>query len=99
MFQSRQTKGVEDLATAKIKEGLVHLSPVEYVVHIFSGVRAAGRAAGRHGTVVAKWRKSGRIPNTAYIPLLEAAKERGLDLTANDLIFGRSFKQSESQSG
>lgn len=71
--------------------GNMHLEPVDYVIRIFKGVRAAGRAAGRHGTVVSKWKRTRTIPQSAFKPLLISAAEKGLDLKPEDLIFGREI--------
>lgn len=72
------------------------LSPAEYVIKAFGGVRATARAIGRDKSSVSVWRRSkdkkgtgGLIPHKAQPLILEAAKERGIDVTPNDLIIGR----------
>jgi len=72
------------------------MSPVDYVIKVFGGVRATARAIGRSPTAVSKWRQptdrggsGGRVPNKAQPVVLQKAKELGLDITGEDLILGR----------
>lgn len=74
----------------------MHLRPAEYVIRVFKGVRATARAIGRNPSSVSKWQKerenrgtSGQIPHAVQRTILEQARERGLDITAEDLILGR----------
>lgn len=78
----------------------MHLNPAEYVVRVFGGVRKSGEAIGRSAAAVSKWNKSkknkgsgGRIPSVAQLAILKVAKRRGLDITPQDLIFGREVKE------
>lgn len=73
-----------------------HLSPANYVIHVFGGVRATGRAIGLTGQAVSHWRQKksrgglgGRIPRKAQAMILATAHIQGLDITANDFMFGR----------
>lgn len=73
-----------------------HLSPADYVIHIFGGVRATGRAIGITGQAVSYWRKQksrggkgGRIPRKAQAMILSHALLNGFDITANDFLHGR----------
>lgn len=70
----------------------MHMTPAQYVIHIFKGVRATARAVGRTPSSVSKWQKA-RIPSGAHRKILDVAKERGLDLTSNDLVYGRTVEQ------
>lgn len=78
----------------------MHLSPAEYVIFIFNGVRATARALGVSPSAVSKWRKPdsngviGIIPARAHIKILEAAEHQGLDLTPHDLIYGRTIERA-----
>lgn len=72
------------------------LSPALYVIHIFGGVRATAKAIGRHHGTVIFWKKpkskggsDGRVPGCAQRLILAVAKRRRLDITPEDLIFGR----------
>lgn len=72
------------------------LSPADYVIKAFGGVRATARAIGRDKSSVSVWRQprskkgtGGLIPHKAQPLVLRAAQDRGLDITPNDLIIGR----------
>jgi len=72
------------------------LTPAEYVIHVFGGVRATALAIGRNASSVCKWTKSkakhgldGKIPSSLQKTVLEVAKKRKLDIKAQDLIYGR----------
>lgn len=76
-----------------------HLTPAEYVIRKFGGVRKTAFAIGRDPGSVSKWRlpkekrgTGGLIPGLAQAAILKAAKEKGLDITADDLIHGRTVK-------
>jgi hypothetical protein len=71
-----------------------HLNPVEYVIFAFKGVRATARYLGKDPAAISKWRKLGTVPVRAQIPILDKAKELGLDITPADLIYGRGLKAS-----
>lgn len=71
----------------------MHLTPAQYVIRVFKGVRATARAVGRTPSSVSKWQRTG-VPSRALKKILEAAHERGLDLTANDLVNGRIVKET-----
>ena len=79
-----------------------HLSPAEYVIHVFKGVRATARAIGRTPSAVSKWPKpknvdrqgcDGRVPQKVQARILDEAEKRGLDITLNDLFYGREVSQ------
>jgi hypothetical protein len=74
----------------------VHFSPGEYVIRVFGGVRKLARILGMTPTAVYLWQKKrnpknpfGLVPSKKQREILNLAKERGLDLTADDLIYGR----------
>lgn len=78
----------------------MHLSPAEYVIRVFKGVRATARVLGRSPSSVSKWTKSranrgtdGQIPRAAMWPLLAKAREMELDLSPNDLLLGREVAE------
>lgn len=77
-----------------------NLTPAEYVIRVFKGVRATARVLGRHPSSVSKWTKpkerkgtGGQIPRSAMWVLLSKARELGLDLEPNDLIMGREVQE------
>lgn len=63
--------------------------PGALVPELFGGVRAAARALGCDASQVSRWRSSGRIPAWWQERVLAAAWQRGLDVTAHDLVMGR----------
>jgi len=74
----------------------MQLSPAQYIIYVFGGVRKAGLAIGRSAAAISKWNKSkknkgtdGRIPGPAQMDILNVAMRRKLDITADDLIHGR----------
>ncbi len=76
------------------------MSPAEYVIHIFGGVRKCAREINRSPSSVSKWQApkerrgcGGNIPSGAQRIILDRAKKLGLDLTADDLINGRKVKK------
>jgi hypothetical protein len=78
----------------------MYLSPAKYVIHVFGGVRPTARAIGRDPSTVCKWPLpraqkgcDGKIPGGVFRTILKEAKKRKLDITANDLIFGRNIKR------
>jgi len=71
----------------------MHLSPAEYVIHVFGGVRATARAVGRYPNAVCRWKKkSGHIPSAAQRVILSVAKKNNLSITPNDLVYGKEVK-------
>ncbi len=81
------------------------LSPAEYVAYIFGSARQASLMLERDESAVSRWNmkswrggRDGRVPDTDMVRLLTIAKKRGLDLTAEDLIFGRVLKPPEPAS-
>jgi hypothetical protein len=72
------------------------LSPAQCAIQVFGGVRATARVAGLSPSSVSRWQISkedrgtgGMVPTSVQRKLLEAAKERQLTLSADDLILGR----------
>lgn len=49
------------------------------------------RLLGRDPSAISRWKLNGRIPSSQQKKVLELAWERGIDLTAHDLIFGRDL--------
>ncbi len=68
-------------------------TPADKVIAAFQGVRATARVLGRNPSSVSRWRKSredggtgGRVPSNLQEAVLLAARQQGLNLTAEDLI-------------
>lgn len=77
----------------------MHLSPVEYVIKILAQgkVVKAAKIIGCDRSTLYRWRGpsgkrgcNGEIPGKMHKKIIEIARERGLDLTAEDILFGRS---------
>lgn len=63
-------------------------TPVDLVIKKFGGIRKLGRAIGRDPAAICRWRKRGLIPSSAQALVLNAAHMAGIDLTANQIVFG-----------
>lgn len=68
-------------------------TPADRVITALGGVRATARALGLNSSSVSRWRfppekrgLSGRVPSIHQGTILRIARERGLALTAADLI-------------
>lgn len=66
-----------------------HRTPVELAISGFGGVRPLARAVNRDPAAISRWQKSGTIPSSVLRVLLKEARERGIELTSDDVIFGR----------
>lgn len=65
------------------------LNPVQVSIRAFKSVKRLAVYAGTDSSSVCRWRKRGLIPNQKQARILKAARELKLDLTAEDMIFGR----------
>ena len=68
-------------------------TPADKCIAAFGGVRALARALERNPSSVVRWRKpkdeggsNGAVPSSLQGRVLAIAQERGLNLTAEDLI-------------
>lgn len=75
----------------KAKNKLV--TPAEWVIMQFGGVRTTARALNISPSSVSRWRSSktnpGEIPKAQQKTILAIADSDGLDILATDLIMGR----------
>lgn len=76
---------------------LKKLTPAKYVIFMLGGVRATGRLIGRCSGTVCKWKlpkieggTGGFIPTSARRLVLEYAKKHNIDITSQDLDYGRT---------
>lgn len=68
-------------------------TPYEVVIDKFRGVRKLAHALGiDNHTSVLRWKDKGLIPAHHQERVLTVAKERGIDLTAEEVIFGSPAK-------
>jgi hypothetical protein len=76
------------------------ISPAEIVISAFGGVRATARAIGRSPGAVCKWKHrrenkgcDGFIPSAAQREILRVASKKKINITLDDLAFGREIKE------
>lgn len=79
----------------------MHLTPAEFVIYRFGGVHATARAIGRTPASVCKWQKprkwkgsKGYIPVEAQKRILKVASDLQLDITLEDLHYGRELSRN-----
>ena len=77
------------------------MTPAEIVISRFGGVRELARLMNKDPSTVWRWQApvaqggmGGRIPSTAQARLLGMARERGIPLTADELVIGSSVVRS-----
>lgn len=70
-------------------ENTPKLTPVDICIKAFGGVRKLAKAMGIDPAAVSRWKKRGTVPAYIQKKLLTIAKAQGLDINADDLIFGR----------
>lgn len=63
--------------------------PVEIIVKEFGGVRKLAKAIDRDPAAICRWRKTGVVPTSVQRKVLEVAWDRGIAITAHEMIFGR----------
>lgn len=70
-------------------------TPADVVISKFGGVRPLARLLEKDPSTIHRWRMpaargglDGRVPSVAQQRLLELARERGISLTADELING-----------
>lgn len=73
----------------------MQLSPVEYVIRSFGGVRATARALNLSPGAVSHWQRKKHIPTQHTLTILEKAKELQIDIKPTDLILGREIPMQE----
>ena len=79
------------------------MKPVDFAIKQYGGVSAIGLALGVSRQLVWKWKcprvdengkpvmgaQDGNVPQKYWDALVKHAKDNGIDLTLNDLIYGR----------
>jgi hypothetical protein len=65
--------------------------PIEIIIAAFGGVRKFAREIGRDPAAVCRWRKTGSVPSAMQRKVLELAWEKGVSITAHEMIFGRKL--------
>lgn len=67
-------------------------NPVDVVIAEFGTMTEVARVVNRNIGAVSKWRRRGLIPNEVQAAILDAAKARGINVSAEDLIRGRTLE-------
>ena len=66
------------------------MTPVELCTSQFGGLRKMAKAINRDAAAVSRWKNThGCIPHSVQKKLLQAAWDRGLHISAHDIIFGK----------
>jgi hypothetical protein len=73
--------------------GTKRYTPASWTLKQFGGVCAVAKALDMNSSLVSRW--GARVPTSRQAAVLEIARERGLDITAEDLIYGREVPQAE----
>lgn len=74
---------------------MIKLTPAEYVIYRFGGVRKSARALEVAPSTVCAWKRedqygvSGLIPTHMQRRILKRAKQLKLDINTHDIIYGR----------
>jgi hypothetical protein len=72
----------------------MYLKPAHYVTHLMGGVRQAAKKLKYSPSAVSRWRTlDGEVPTKARKKILIYAQKNKLDITANDLEYGRMLKK------
>ncbi|WPZ13224.1 hypothetical protein T8J41_13770 [Nitratireductor rhodophyticola] len=61
-------------------------SPAEKIIKAFGGMTKLARAHGCAVSTVQGWKERGRIPQDHWLPIIDAAKRDGLDLSLDDFL-------------
>lgn len=81
-----------------------YLTPAEIAIKLFGGARPLSRSICHNDEVAFRWKRiksengngcGGQIPVKYIKRILEVARERGIDLTPNDLVMGRTIEEVE----
>lgn len=64
-------------------------NPAALLIDKFGGARSLSRAIKLDHSGILRWRERATVPQRHYKRLLRIAKRRGIDLTLEDLAFGR----------
>lgn len=71
------------------------MTPADIVIARFNGVRPLARLLGKDPSTIHRWRMpaakgglDGRVPSAAQVRLLALAAEKGVPLSADELISG-----------
>lgn len=76
----------------------MQLTPAKFVILRFGGLRATARELNQTPGAICRWNApksrhgcGGRIPSSVQNLILQIAKKKNLDITPNDILFGREI--------
>lgn len=74
-----------------------YLTPTKLVILLFGGIRPLARTLKINHSAVSQWQntKDQGIPRKHHASLLEIAKKRNIELSLEDLAFGRTIAKTE----
>ena len=64
-------------------------TPVQLLIDEFGSLRKVAKAISRDPAAICRWQKSGLIPTSVQRQVLETCWNRGIEITAHDIIFGK----------
>jgi hypothetical protein len=75
----------------------VYLTPSKLVILLFGGVRPLARLLDKKPSSISQWQitADGGVPRKCHVKLLELAKKRSVELSAEDLVFGRTLSPNK----
>ena len=65
------------------------ITPAALAIRMFGGVNALARDLDLDPAAVSRWQKNGTIPSYIQRKLLEIAWDKDIDITAEEIIFGK----------
>ena len=71
----------------------IRLNPANYVIKVLGGTVMTAKILNRHHSTVWRWvdKKGGYIPSKARKEILQLSKKLNLDITSEDLDYGREI--------
>lgn len=69
----------------------MYLTPAQFVIKRFSGIRPLARAINRQPSTVHSWKVRGTIPTDMQALILTIAIKQKLDIKPQDLVVGREL--------
>lgn len=70
-----------------------HLDPVALAINLFGGIRPLARAIGRDPSAIIRWRSRGRLPAGMPAALLVVARDKGIEMSSDDVVWGRDVDE------
>jgi hypothetical protein len=69
----------------------MYLTPAQFVINRFNGIRPLARAVNRQPSTVHSWKVRGTIPTDMQAIILTIAIKKNLDIRPQDLVVGRKI--------